>query len=113
MPIAPNGLLNACSSESNCATSEWDFPNVNKKFGELISILESLPRTKLLEQTQNYWHGVCYSLIFRFPDDLEILKVPQKGIIQIRSASRVGMSDLGVNKRRINNLYKKLIAISK
>ena len=61
------------------------------------------------------WRGVCRSLIFRFPDDLEILKLDvrsyvdrSKGIIQIRSAARLGQSDLGVNLRRVEYLFNQL-----
>ena len=70
-----------------------------------------MPRTDVLKKENNYWKGVCKSLIFRFPDDLEILLIPNnknindsQGTIQIRSSSRIGQSDLGVNKKRVENL---------
>ena len=54
---------------------------------------------KLLKVEGIIGKGVCRSLIFRFPDDLEILKLDvrsyvdrSKGIIQIRSAARLGLS---------------------
>ena len=85
------------------------------KFIQLVALAENLPRTKIIESGRNYWKGVCRSLIFRFPDDLEILKLDvrsyvdrSKGIIQIRSSSRIGQSDLGVNKRRVDYLLKEL-----
>ncbi len=109
MSLTKCGRLSNCIINSNCSLVSWDFKNVSQAYKKLIIIASHLPRTTLLEQTTDYWHGVCRSFVFRFPDDLEILKIPSKGIIQVRSASRIGLSDLGVNNRRINHLYRCLI----
>ena len=103
------GGLEKCRLKSNCILVEWEFINLNQAYEKLIEICNHLPRTKLIEQNNYYWHGVCKSLIFRFPDDLEILKLPKEGIIQAKSCSRFGLSDLGVNKNRLNKIYKKLM----
>jgi len=108
MPLTVEGTLSECLIESNCVLVKWEFEKINQAYEKLIKIASELPRTIVLEQSAHYWHGVCRSLIFRFSDDLEILKLPNKGIIQVRSASRVGVSDLGVNRNRINKLYRKL-----
>ena len=108
MPINKEGKLSACLIETNCILVEWSFSNINQTYEKLISIASQLPRTNCIEKTNDYWHGVCRSLVFRFPDDLEILKIPSSGIIQVRSASRFGLGDLGVNKNRVNTLYKQL-----
>ena len=99
----------------NSVLIEKELINVDKKFIQLVSIAKALPRTEVVENSKNYWKGICRSLIFRFPDDLEILKLEgtslvnrSKGIIQIRSAARLGQSDLGVNLRRVEYLFKKL-----
>ena len=39
-----------------------------------------------------------------YVDDLELKALPEKGVLQIRSESRVGIGDNGVNKKRIDNL---------
>ena len=88
---------------------EWRFTNVDEAYKRLVELALSIPRTVAIEETNNYWHGVCRSLIFRFPDDLQVLKIEQKGIIQVKSSSRLGLSDLGVNAKRINKIYKNLI----
>ena len=108
MPLTKDGTLSSCLIPTNCVIIEWKFDNVKKSYDKLIDIAESLPRVEVVERTQNYWHGVIRSLIFRFPDDLEILKIPNKGIIQVRSASRLGLGDLGVNRNRVENLYSQL-----
>ena len=80
-------------------TTSWDI--VRKMVG-------SLPRTKIVTADNNNIHAECRSMIFRFVDDLTLHLTPSNGIIHIRSASRIGYSDLGVNRRRVENLRKKL-----
>ena len=58
------------------------------------------PRTAVVTVTDRYLHAEARSLLFRFTDDLEFLLQPDVGRIDVRSASRVGHSDLGVNKAR-------------
>lgn len=51
------------------------------------------------------------SLVFRFVDDLDFQLVPDEGIIEVRSASRVGYWDLGVNRRRIERIRQRFNAL--
>ena len=99
----------------NSYLTERRYDNAISKFSKLTKIANCLPRTEVLKKENNYWKGVCRSLIFRFPDELEILLIPNnkniknsQGTIQIRSASRIGQSDLGVNKKRVGNLLYEL-----
>jgi uncharacterized protein (DUF1499 family) len=69
-------------------------------------IVASLPRTKIVLADNNDIHAECRSLIFRFVDDLTLHLTPSNGLIHIRSASRIGYSDLGVNRRRVENIRK-------
>lgn len=64
-------------------------------------------RVTLVKEQANYLHGEVRSLIFRFVDDVEFTLVPESGAFQIRSSSRVGYSDFGVNRRRIERIRKK------
>ena len=106
---SPQSGLTACISSLNCVFIQKEFNDSERVFNRLKMIAENIPRTKVLENKDNYWKGVCRSLIFRFPDELEILKVnSSKRLIQIKSASRFGASDLGVNQRRITYLLQQL-----
>tara|TARA_B100000212_G_scaffold267731_1_gene207160 strand:+ start:581 stop:925 length:345 start_codon:yes stop_codon:yes gene_type:complete len=98
---------------------EKKYDNAFAKYSKLIKIASLLPRTEILKKEKNYWKGVCRSLIFRFPDDLEILLISEnkyinnsQGIIQVRSSSRIGQSDLGVNRKRVENLLFELEKLS-
>jgi len=113
-----SGFLD-CSDTPNCVSSlaknpknrvepfklkkdpetSWDM--VHKTVG-------SLPRTKIVSANSSDIHAECRSMIFRFVDDLMLHLTPSKGIIHIRSASRTGYFDLGVNRDRVENLRKKL-----
>tara|TARA_B100000212_G_scaffold59983_1_gene40463 strand:+ start:783 stop:1127 length:345 start_codon:yes stop_codon:yes gene_type:complete len=103
----------------NSYLTERKYDNAISKFSKLTKIAGCLPRTDVLKKENNYWKGVCRSLIFRFPDDLEILLIPKnenindsKGTIQVRSSSRIGQSDLGVNKKRVEDLLYELEKLS-
>ena len=99
----------------NSYLTEREYDNSFVIFSKLTKLASSLPRTDVLKKEDTYWKGVCRSLIFRFPDDLEILLIPNnkniknsQGTIQVRSSSRIGQSDLGVNKKRVENLLYEL-----
>ena len=98
----PKSGLSPCLNPLNCVFFQKEFDDVDKTFNQLVTIAQKIPRTNVLENNENYWKGVCRSLIFKFPDDLEILKIDKK--IQIKSASRYGGGDLGVNGTRVGRL---------
>ena len=99
---SPESGLAPCLNPFNCVFFQKEFANADKVFCQLVTIAQTIPRTNVLESNENYWKAVCRSLIFRFPDDLEILKIGKK--IQIKSASRYGGGDLGVNGTRVGRL---------
>ena len=65
----------------NSVLIEKKLINVDQKFIQLVSLADGLPRTEVIESGRNYWRGVCRSLIFRFPDDLEILKLDVRSYV--------------------------------
>ncbi len=73
-------------------------------WGRLKSALGTEPRLSIVEDTGSYLHAEVRSLIFRFVDDIEFVLDPKAGVIQVRSASRVGYSDFGVNRRRVERI---------
>ncbi len=66
--------------------------------------VNGLPRTQITQATEDYLHAECTSAVFRFVDDLELELRVDKGVIAVRSASRTGYSDFGVNRRRVERL---------
>ncbi|MDH3513799.1 MAG: DUF1499 domain-containing protein [Gammaproteobacteria bacterium] len=107
--------LAACPDSPNCVSSDaTDPPHHVPPFTIILPPAEAwrlvreevknLPRTEIGEATGNYLHAECRSAVFRFVDDLELELRPDEKIIAVRSASRVGYSDFGVNRRRVENL---------
>ena len=72
-------------------------------------ILDGLPRTKIISSTDDYLHAECSSAVFGFVDDLELHLRPAENLIAVRSASRLGHSDFGVNRKRVEQLRSLLI----
>ena len=70
----------------------------------LRQIIESMPRAVVDESGGGRLKARFRSFLFRFVDDLELAVDPRAGLIHIRSASRVGYSDLGVNRRRVEEI---------
>jgi apolipoprotein D and lipocalin family protein len=73
---------------------------------ELLGILNSFKRVRVVRIEENYIHAEFVSFIFRFVDDVEFYFDDANKTIQMKSASRVGYSDLGVNRRRIEKIRK-------
>ena len=66
--------------------------------------MKAIPRTRIVRLEPDFLHAESRSAIMGFVDDLEIqLRVSEK-VIAVRSASRVGWSDMGVNRRRVESL---------
>lgn len=68
---------------------------------QLVAILKNQPRTAIVEQTDDYILVEFTSRLMGFVDDAEFYFLPDDHTIAMRSAARLGESDLGVNRRRL------------
>lgn len=66
----------------------------------IAAVVRQQPRMKVVERGDRYLRATATSLLFRFVDDVDFLVVPEESVVHMRSASRVGESDMGVNRRR-------------
>lgn len=110
-----DGKLTACPSSPNCVSSDapqgehWIAPlrlrvDPATAWRELEAALRAMPRTIIAARGDGYLRVEARSLVFRFVDDVEFHLRPAAGEIAVRSASRVGYWDVGVNRRRLENL---------
>ena len=76
--------------------------NIVEPFEEIKQIIESIPRTQIIENDGDYLHAEVTSRIMKYVDDLEVSYIPENNKIVIRSESRVGEGDFGVNKKRVD-----------
>ena len=110
-----NGNLSPCPSSPNCVVSQnGDEEHAVEPIAykgdratakeTLLKVLSVVPRTEVIDNTDQYIHTESTSRIFKFVDDAEFYFPEGENVIQVRSASRVGESDLGVNRRRIEQI---------
>lgn len=76
---------------------------------KIIKILNSLKRTKIITNTENYIHAEVRTATFKFVDDVEFLFDDSEKIIQFRSRARSGHSDMGVNRKRMEKIREMFI----
>lgn len=75
---------------------------------KITEVVASIPRTEIVEENDVYIHAQCKSRVFRFVDNLELLLLPDKRSISVRSSSAIAIFDFGVNRWRIHELRKNL-----
>lgn len=80
--------------------------------GRIRTIVEAMPGAKLVKTEPGYLRAEFTTRLMRFVDDVEFWYDPAAGVVQVRSASRLGESDLGVNRQRIEAVRAALAASS-
>ena len=103
-----DGFLSPCPSPAHCARADWEVSDPEAGFARLVTVVQAMPRTTLVEQGDGYLHATASSALFGFVDDLELYADQARGQLQARSVSRSGDSDLGVNGRRLASLNQAL-----
>ena len=113
-----NSELTPCPKTPNCVNSQAgaekhyiqpiNYAGTQQEAHDrLLQILESEKRTKILTVQENYIQVEFTSALFRFVDDVEFYfpeEQDDETVIHVRSASRVGYSDLGANRKRIERI---------
>lgn len=109
---AREGRLAPCPSSPNCVSTQApDEVHGTDPFllalppeqawSRVREAVETLDGAAVVQQTDDYLHAECTTPLMRYVDDLELLLLPEQGRIAVRSASRVGWSDIGANRERI------------
>ena len=96
--------LKPCIEVAHCVREEWEVNNIEEPFEEIKMFIENSPRTEIVEIDGNYLHAEATSKWMKYVDDLEVSFLSESNILLIRSESRVGASDLGVNQKRVDLL---------
>ena len=73
-------------------------------YQRLVTLIASQERARIVVADSNYLRAEFRSAVFRFVDDVEFSFSTDRPVIDVRSASRVGYYDFGVNRRRIEAL---------
>jgi len=102
------GALAPCPSPAHCARADWSVADPEAALAALVPVVVATPRTEVVEQSSDYLHATSSSALFGFVDDLELYADTAHGLLQARSVSRLGDSDLGVNASRLAALRDQL-----
>ncbi|WP_317928748.1 DUF1499 domain-containing protein [Halioxenophilus sp. WMMB6] len=108
-----DGQLHPCPKSPNCVNSEYPVDTAHyvpaielaadvttpilTKANDVITAMGGV----VVEQTESYLAAEFTSKLFGFVDDFELRFDEEKGVLQVRSASRVGYGDMGVNGKRV------------
>lgn len=111
--------LPPCPSSPNCVSSQATdadhaiapfkiVGNIEEAWTALKKALVSQSRTVITDETGDTLHAQATSLVFRFVDDIDAILDTDARLIHIRSASRTGYGDFGVNRKRVEMLRSQL-----
>ncbi|NJL91681.1 MAG: DUF1499 domain-containing protein [Coleofasciculaceae cyanobacterium SM2_1_6] len=112
------GKLAACPDSPNCVNSQEQnelhkidpltyTASKPEAIAKLKEVINSLPRTKIITETEDYLYAEFATPLMGFVDDVEFYFDDGAKVIHVRSASRLGKSDLGVNRDRIEVIRNK------
>ena len=113
--ITPNQMsaatneLPECVVITHCVRENFKVKDLEHAFKKATKIISESPRTKIVVQTNSYIHAESKTKWRKYTDDFLIKAIPEQGIIQVRSESRVGIGDNGVNQRRVNDFAYRLM----
>ncbi len=110
-----HGTLGPCPSSPNCVSSQasdkahyvaplYYRGALTEAKKQITLVIKSMSRAKIVTDKGNYIHAEFSSALFGFVDDVEFYFDDTQKTIQIKSASRLGYSDFGVNRRRVEKI---------
>jgi len=104
-----DGLLAACERSPNCVSSQANpadkehyIAPIHGSMAAVRKAVESLPRTKVIREDSNYLYAEFRTPLLRYVDDVEFFFDGK--VIHVRSCSRLGRRDFGVNRKRVEEL---------
>jgi len=112
-----NNQLRDCPEKSNCVSSYSSnlkfnieplpyFSSAENSINKIQKILLGIKGISIITQDTDYIYAECKSFFLGFVDDLEVYCDESKQQCFVRSASRLGYSDFGVNRKRIEKIRK-------
>ncbi len=115
-----DGKLAPCPSSPNCVSSQADASDAEHSISplplegsataaiaQLKDIIASMPRTQIVQESGPYLYAEFTSALMGFVDDVEFYADEAARVIHVRSASRLGQSDLGMNRKRVAEIQAK------
>jgi len=114
-----DGRLAPCRRTPNCVSSQADPADAEHYTAPLVfrgsmdqlrRAVESMQRATVISVERNYLYAEFRSRLMRYVDDVELYYDERAGLVQVRSASRLGRRDFGVNRARVEALRRAIAA---
>ncbi len=103
-PASPNCVVSQGADEDHAITPITYASDRDTARSQLVDILGVVPRTRIVMQNDDYILAESESRLMGFVDDTEFYLPKDENVIQVRAAARMGESDLGVNRRRVEQI---------
>ena len=108
-----DGRLIACPESPNCVSSyesseEHSIAALDGNLSQIQQILVAMDGANIVKQSSNYLYAEFTSSLMGYVDDVEFLYDAASNTTQVRSASRVGYSDMGANRSRVEAIRMQL-----
>ena len=104
-----NGRLAPCKRSPNCVSSQANpsdlehyIAPIHGSMAAAREAVRSMPRATIIEESENYLYAEFRTRLMRYVDDVELFFDGQ--VLHVRSCSRLGRRDFGVNRRRVEEL---------
>ncbi len=119
-----DGKLAPCPATPNCVSSQsadkehaveplYYTTSAPQAMADLKKVILGMKRARIVDEHDSYIHAEFTSALWRFVDDAEFYFDDTKKLIQVRSASRLGKSDFGVNRKRMERLREAWTSLGK
>ena len=106
-PASPNAVSSQAQDPGHAIAPLTYAGTRDRAMEALVKIIEAMPRTRIVSRSQDYIYAEYQSALMGFVDDVEFWFEPSTKTIQVRSASRLGYSDFGVNRARIEDIRRR------
>jgi uncharacterized protein (DUF1499 family) len=114
-----NKQLSPLSKKPNCVSTQTDVlskkvnalvysEDIQEQMAKVTKVISGMAGAEIRQKSENYLYAVFTTKIMRFKDDVEVYLDDDAKLLHFRSASRLGYSDLGVNRKRYEAFVAKL-----
>ena len=103
-PSSPNCVSSSASDDEHAIEGFYLSSAPAQAWEAAVNAVAQLPGTEIIEQSEDYLYAESTTKLMRYVDDLELQLRPEEKMIAVRSASRVGHSDMGANRERVEAL---------
>jgi len=112
-PASPNCVSSQSADKEHAVAPLYYTASVPQTMANLKKVILGMKRARIVDEHDSYIHAEFTSALWRFVDDVEFYFDDTAKLIHVRSASRLGKSDFGVNRKRMEELRAEWTSLGK